>query len=255
MSSATRIKCRWENGIQLFYDDTTYETVNVNAPFYFYDDFTGLVGQVLAADAAQTWGVIDVSAAGLTTPIILPGTAVSGATGVVEIMMDVGQNEAQDSGIYWADQTPISILNDVQFECRLAMHTIPGAATVGVWGMCGAHNLDKDTIAESAWFRIEGSGALLLETQDTTNNNDDVATGITLVADEYHIFRIDFSAIADVKFYMDGVRLAPATTFDMSNLTAIEAMMQPYFMLDHAAVAQAGSSVISSFGVVPVYSI
>jgi len=244
-SSKTHIKCRWEHGIQIFYDAVTNETVHVNAPFHFYEDFVGHAG-LEVGDIAETWDVIDVSAAGDTTPAILPGTAASGATGVVEIKMDAGQNEAQDSGIYWGDQTPVSVYNDTQFECRLAMHTTPGADTTAVFGMCGAHNLDKDTTAESAWFRLQGSAVLLTETDDTTNDNDDTATGITLVADEYHIFRIDFADLSNVRFFVDGVRVSTATTFDMSNLTAAEAMFQPYLMLDHAAVAQAGSLYIDS---------
>ncbi len=245
-SSITRIKCRWDHGIQIFYDAITFETVHVNAPYHFYDDFTGLVGQVLNADVAQTWGVIDVSAAGLTTPIILPGTAANAATGVVHLMMAVGSNEAQDSGIYWADQTPISLYNDVQIEFRLALHDAIGAATQAMWGVEGAHNADGDTVDESAWFRVQGDQVLTVETDDTTNDEDTVATGITLVADEFHIFRIDFANMADVKFYVDGVRVGQATTLDMTNLSAIEAMIQPIIKLDHGAVAQAGSIYLDS---------
>ena len=239
-SSVTHVKSRWENGVQLFYVKSTLETVHVNAPFYFYDDFVGHAG-LEVGDTSETWDVVDVSPVDDTTPAVLPGTAASGATGVVELKMDVTTNEGQDSGIYWGDQTPVSVYNDTSFECRLAMHTVPGAATTAVFGMCGAHNLDKDTVAEKAWFRLQGSAVLLTESEDTTNTNEDVATGITLVADEYHIFRISFGNLADVRFYVDGLRVSAGTTFDMTNLTAAEAMFQPYLMLDHAVAQNAGS--------------
>jgi len=240
--TGTHIKCRWVNGMQEFYDAATFETVHVNAPFYFTDDFVGHAG-LEVGDIAETWEILAVGTGATTTPHIIAGTGADAATGVVEIMVDDGNNEAQDSGIYWGDQTAVSVYNDTVFECRLAMHVIPEANTTAVFGMCGHHNLDKDTVAESAWFRLQGSAALLVESDDTTgaHENDAVATGITLVEDEYHIFRIDFGNLSDVRFYVDGTRVAGATTFDMSDLTATEAMFQPYFMLDHAAVAENGS--------------
>lgn len=238
-SSTTRTKCRWENGVQIFYNGTTNETVRAMAPYWFYDDFTGHAG-LEVGDTSETWDVIDVSAAGLTTPAILPGTAASGATGVVNLMMDVGQNEAQDSGIYWGDQTPLNPYNDLQIEFRLALVDAIGAATTAMWGVEGAHNADGDTVAESAWFRVTGDQVLLTETDDTTNDTS-TTSATTLVASAYHIFRIDFGDMSDVKFFMDGTRVNAATAHDMTNLTAAEAMFQPIIKLDHGAVAQAGS--------------
>jgi hypothetical protein len=98
--------------------------------------------------------------------------------------------------------------------------------------MCGDHNLDKDTVTEAAWFRFDASLVCKVETDDTTNNNDDIATGHTAVAGTYDIYRIDFTDLTDVKFYINGTRVASGTTFDMSNLTAGEQQMQPYFSLD-----------------------
>ena len=57
---------------------------------------------------------------------------------------------------------------------------------------------------------------------------------MSTVAGTYNIFRIDFTNLYDVKFFIDGVRVATGTTFDMSNLTAGEQQMQPYFSLDKA---------------------
>ena len=240
-SSVTRTKCRWEHGVQIFYNGATNETVRAMAPYWYKDDFTGLVGQVTAADVGLTWGPIDVSAAGDTTPVILPGTAATGATGVVNLLMDVGQNEAQDSGIYWADQTPLNPYNDLQIEFRLALVDAIGGNTTAMWGVEGDHNADGDTVAESAWFRVTGDQVLLTESDDTTNDESNTST-ITLVASEFHIFRIDFGNMADVKFFMDGTRVNAGAVHDMTNLTATEAMFQPIIKLDHGAVAEAGSA-------------
>ena len=90
-------------------------------------------------------------------------------------------------------------------------------------------------MTEAAWFRFDADLAADVETDDTTNNNDDISTGHTAVAGTYDIYRIDFTTIADVKFFINGTRVATGTTFDMSNLSAAEQQMQPYFSLDKAS--------------------
>jgi hypothetical protein len=55
-----------------------------------------------------------------------------------------------------------------------------------------------------------------------------VATGVTATAAAYNIYRIDFTTITDVKFYIDGVAVGSGTTFDMSTGTGV--MVQPYLM-------------------------
>ena len=91
---------------------------------------------------------------------------------------------------------------------------------------------------------LDASGALDVETGDTTNNNDDTTTGLTLVAGTFNRFRIDFMDISDVKFYVDGARVASGTTFDMSNLTSAEAQFQPYISLDKASGTGVGTLLV-----------
>jgi len=124
--------------------------------------------------------------------------------------------------------------NGLIFETAVDMAVSPGTGVTAVFGMAGPHNLDKDTVANAAWFRFDASLVCKVESDDTTNNNDDVATGHTAAAGTRDIYRIDFTTIADVKFYINGTRVAGTTTFDMSNLSAAEQQMQPYFSLDKA---------------------
>ena len=108
--------------------------------------------------------------------------------------------------------------------------------------MCGDHNLDNDTIAESAWFKLDGVGTqIVCETDDNgVINNDDVATGVYAVAGTPNIYRIDFTDLRDVKFFIDGVRVASGTTFDLNVLTGATAILQPYIELDCGADASEG---------------
>lgn len=66
----------------------------------------------------------------------------------------------------------------------------------GFVGLCSGFNTDPDAIAESAWFKIAGGATgrnLVIETDDGTTNNDDIATGIVVPNDTWMRLRMDFA--------------------------------------------------------------
>ena len=99
---------------------------------------------------------------------------------------------------------------------------------------------------------MEGSAstsALVVETDDGTNDNNDVATGTSL-ASTLKTLVIDFEAgLSDVKFYVDGERVASSTTFDMSNVTAAQGV-QPFVQLQKASGTGVASVTIREFEVI-----
>jgi len=220
------IACKWnwhDTGHQVWYDKSTFETLQTTYPLQFVEDFNGAAGGSVF-DGTMLWNVVDVGAA--TEAIVADS---SGGQFLLHLAVT---NEAEDAVLYHNDNRTFDVGNGLIFETRVNMAVSPGAGVAAVLGMCGDHNLDKDTATESAWFKFAANLVALAETDDTTNDNDDVATGVTAVAGTYNIYRIDFTTIADVKFFIDGVRVASGTTFDMSNLSAAEQQMQPYFSLD-----------------------
>ena len=239
MSTSTR--SRWIDNALQFFNKDTHETVAMFSDVVFYDDFLGANGLagMPAADAAESgvqWVGLDVGDA--TNAFVADGP-----NGQYQLHMHV-TGEAEDSTLYWNDQLGLSVLNGGIIEFGVNMSTLATLGVTAVAGICGPHNLDKDTVANSAWFRWQGSGALLCETDDTTNDNDDKDPSITTVAGELNIYRIDLTVLADVKFFVNGVRLLATTTFDMSNLAAGEKVLQPYFSLDKASGAGLGDMVI-----------
>lgn len=140
-------------------------------------------------------------------------------------------SEAEDAVLYQGDTKNFDLDSRLIFECRAKVVT-PGAGVAVVFGVAGDHNLDKDSVAQHAWFRLQAGLDLLAETDDGTNDNDDVDTTMNLVSGTYYTFRIDLTDPSDVKFYVDGARLLSATTFDMSNFSG---RLQPYFSLDKAS--------------------
>jgi hypothetical protein len=223
------IGCKWNwhnTGQQVWYDKSTFETLKTTFPLYFYDDFLGAAGGSVF-DATQKWQVVDVGA--LATAAIVANSSNG------QFLLHIATtDEAEDAVLYHNDQLMFDVGNGLIFETKVNMAVAPGTGVEGVLGMAGPHNLDKDTVANAAWFKFDASMVCVAESDDTTNNNDDVATGVTVVAGTYNIFRIDFTTITDVKFFIDGVRVSTGTTFDMSNLSAAEQQMQPYFSMDKA---------------------
>lgn len=217
------IKARFRSGNIEYFESTTQQVVEATAPVFFHHQFNG---QVL--DVTNTWKAIDVGTLGTTTPAVVDGVG----GGVCRLLMDTN-DEPEDSGIYMNDIRVFDLNADLVCEFRVDAAVVMGTGVRCVFGMAGDHNLDKEAITEAAWFSMSASAVLNVETDDTTNNTD-AATGITMAAGTVYICKIDFRTLADVKFYIDGARVAASTTFDMSNLSTSEAMMQPYASLDKA---------------------
>lgn len=200
----------------------------------YQDDFIALGANIMSpATVTETnrngWSVVDVGDA--------TEAAVSNEPCGAMALTLAETSEAEDAVLYHGDQLSFDIDKLRTVEFRAAVVT-PGTGVCAVMGMAGAHNLDKDTVAQNAWFRLDASLVLKVETDDGTTDNDDAATGITLTTATYYWFKIDFTNTSDVKFYVktEGstkyTRVASSTTFDMDQYTS---GLQPYFSLDKAS--------------------
>ncbi len=216
------------------FDPTTYETRPWGAYVLFEDDFLGTDFMQTESGSTGPWTTVEVN---LNTAIAVLADQ---ANGVLRLVLDVDSN-AEDAVIYWGDQKGINVKAAAVIEIRAQLTVIPTLTAQIVLGLSGDHNLTKDSVTEHAWFKFDESAAALAESDDTTNDNDDIATGVTVLTSEYRIYKIDLSNLADVRFYIDGVGVAEGTTFDMSNLTDAEAIMQPYVSMDKGADAGLGT--------------
>lgn len=223
---STKSKYRGPN--LTFYESTTHERVLPLAPVLFYEDFLGG-----APRDAEIWTAIDVSSAGDTTPLL----SADAANGVMRFPLDT-DTEAEESGFTFGNQRPFTLNQGLIFEARVALATLPTLVAEAVWGLAGDKNASADAVAESIWFKADGSGAILAEFDDASNTSDDVATGVTLTAGLFATFRIDCTTITDCLMYINGARVASGTTFNMSNVAALK--LQPYFHIAKASGAGLG---------------
>jgi len=209
----------------------------------FYDDFLGDRSLLETNTENNPWNMA-VTGAGPPTFTIggingLATLAHSTDVQVQNVCMDFGDDLNFD----------IDLLQYVEFGVVLGQAALD-ATTMYAMGLASARNDAIDSLAEQALFRGIGADSttnLVVETDDGTNNNDDVATGTTFLNVQKK-FRISFThGTADVRFYVDDSRVAAGTTFDMSNYTG---GLQPYFQIQKTSDSNADSLIVDYIHIV-----
>lgn len=186
------------------------------------------------------WTIADTSSSG--TPTYLNITEDGGAAKLTL----ASTSEEEVVTLYHNDvlMWDLAKLQYVEFVAQVAGID---AVTDVVIGVATEQNDTEDSVPEHAWFKIDGSAstsALVVETDDATNDNDDKATGTTL-ASVYKRLTIDFTAgLSDVRFFVDGERVAGSTTFDMSDVTSGH-NVQPFVQIHKASGTGVGSVTIA----------
>lgn len=230
---STKIEGRYggQGGRLVFRDPyNSHETALPIADVVFYDDFLGQ-----AIDTTHNWTAKDT---GDATETLLE----DGAAGIVALHLAV-TGEEEEAGLYQNDKLWVRLDHAPVFECRVSPHVLPTLLTEMYFGLCDSYVKGELAAADNGplthiCFMLDGSGAVTIHTDDTANDNDAVATGVTLVADEWAVFRIDCSDPTNVLFFINGNRVASGTTFDVS--TDADQELQPYFMVYKSAGAGLG---------------
>ena len=149
------VKCEynWHNtGRQVFYDGTTFETLMTGYPVKFVEDFLGQTGGG-PFDGTVIWTALKVGVGALETAAI-----VADSSNGQFLLHLAATDEAEDTVLYHNDNRTFDVGNGLIFEARVDMAVAPGVGVTAVFGMANDHNLDKDTVAASAWFRFEEIG-------------------------------------------------------------------------------------------------
>lgn len=195
----------------------------------FTEDFLG--GQTFGASLSEgaPWKITDTSAAGTPTYAVVSPSAV----GEVALTM-AATSEVENVCLDFGDKLCFDIDNLQRYEARVKVSGCTSGTTIA-FGLQSARNDDTDSTANNAQFKMVGATsttAVVVETDDGTLDNDDTATGQTL-ATTYKRFVIDFTGgKSNVKFYIDGVRVAAGTTFSMANATS---SLQPFVQIQKSA--------------------
>lgn len=203
----------------------------------FYDDFNGAVATLpTSADPATAWLVDDTSVTG--TPTYTKGTSVL-------TMTLNNDNAAVNICTHFNDALDfdIDLIQSIEMRVRIGASTFTSGSTL-VFGLGSARDDTPDNVAANAWFRMEGANSTTLvycETDDGVRDVNDISSGVAL-GTTFKRFVIDFTGgKSNVKFYIDGQRVAASQTFDMSGYSA---GLQPIIQLQKAANTNADSVVV-----------
>ena len=196
----------------------------------FEDDFWG-ADTFSTAGQGSPWAIAYTSAAGTPTY----ATVTPSATGEVALTLEA-TSEVQNVCLSFGDTLSFDIDNIQLFECRLKVTGCTTGTTIS-WGLASARNNTPANMTALALFTMTGATsttAVTVETDDNVTDTAPVTSGQTL-ATVYKRFVIDFSGgKSNVKFYVDGIRVAASTVFTMAGYTA---SLQPFFQIQKAANA------------------
>ena len=144
---------------------------------------------------------------------------------------------------------------DIWAKCTASLAAVCQAS----FGMASARNDTIDSLTNHASFRLIGSNAVYCESDDNTNDVDDISAGDTLVA-AYKHFRINFKeglltvgppanrvggagGKANVLFSMENAQgqLRPVCQSQRFNMENCSTGLQPYFQLQKTSNAAGGT--------------
>jgi len=201
----------------------------------FEDDFFG--GKTYTSTVGEgNWKITDTSSSGTPTYASVSPSA----TGEIALTFD-NANEIQNVCLDFGDKLCFDIDNIQRAVFIVKTVATLSSATTLAFGLQSARNDDTDATTNNAQFKLAGSNAVVCESDDGTTDNDDKASGVSLVA-TYKEFVIDFTGgKSDVKFYINGARVCASQTFDMS---AYSSGLQPIIQIQKAANTNADSVVV-----------
>lgn len=214
-------KSRYVGGNLTFYDGTSFETTGPQAPAVFYDDFFGNDLVIPAAGSAESGVPWVKKIVGAGPPYVSKSAVVT--TNGLAVCGLTSTSEKQDAALYFGDTKNFDVTKGVVYEARVALLTLPSAAEVqAVWGLSSNWIDGPDNTSYYLEFGATGDGAISVRKKDGVATTS-VASGITVTAAQYCIFRIDATDVTSVKFYIDGAQVGSASF----GATGANAILQP----------------------------
>jgi hypothetical protein len=219
------------------YDAATSETITRYAAVILDEDFFGpshTAGIPTVATVGYPWIQKTVKSAG--TPTVAAIANAGG--GIIRLALDA-TSEKQEASLYAADVLNWDMTKSAIFEARVANHVLPSAAAVEmVFGLHSVWIDGPDNASFYADFQQLASGVVNLRTKDGVNTLSK-ASGVTLLVDAFHNFRMDATDPTNVRFSIDGAEVSAANLSFAA--TGASAILQPYFSVYKASGVGVGS--------------
>jgi hypothetical protein len=238
-------KVRYLAGTQVFYDpQQNYEHMMSMAPLFYDEEFLGggKAGGAFpsSATAGSDWVKKIVGAAPPTV-----GGVSNGAGGQVACTL-TSTSEKQDAALYWGDQLALDVTKNLVIELRAQLSVLPSAAGVqAVFGASSAWIDGPDNASKYLEFGATANGAILIRSQDGTAQKS-IASGITVLTTEWHVYRIECTDVTDIRYYIDGVQVSANNAVPFA-ATGSNAILQPYMSMYKPSGTGVGTLTVDYF--------
>lgn len=228
-------KVKWQGSIAEVYDPAyQYTHVHRFAPAAFEDHFFGADAVIPASGSEESGCKWSKKIVGAAPPTVAKVADAGG--GVVQCAL-TSDSQAQTAALEMGDMRNFDVSKGLIWEARVKVSVLPTLVAEAVWGLIGDYAA-PDSVTYSAFFTADGSGEIFCEVDD--NATDSSATsGVTATTAQWKVYRMDFTSVTDVKFYIDGSEVAAATTFPYA-ATGANAILQPWFGMYKASGAGLG---------------
>ena len=234
MSSLT--KGAFYAGVAYEFDSNSLETTVSAAPFQFSDDFVGAghtAGVPAAGSPTAGYAWVKKIVGSAPPPVALVTNA---SCGVMQCAL-TSTSEAEEASLYFNDSLAVpTICSTTQHsfvEWRSTLAVIPTGVAQAFLGLGSAWVGGPLNLARYAGFIWNASAALYITTKDANGDTYSFAAapigGSAITTDtNSHFYRIDFSNLADVAFFVDGNRVNAIGSVVWNPSSAANGVLQPW---------------------------
>lgn len=218
----SQTRAKWINNTLTFYDRTTHERVLPLAPVVFKDEFFGASTVIPAAGAPESGCAWVKKIVGAGPPTV--AKVADGANGLIQCAL-TADNQKQSADLYMDDQREFDVTHGLIWEAVIRLPVLPTDVAELNFGLIDDWADGYDANVYSAFFTADGSGLITCEVDDNATNSS-ASSGVTVTAGQTRIYRIDFTDVTNVLFFIDGAHVATGTTFPYA-ATGANAILQP----------------------------
>lgn len=220
------------------FDAASSETIQRFTAVTVDEDFVGPGHTTFPASGSPATGYPWVKKTVQTGGTPSVGPVANAAGGIIRLALDA-TSEKQEASLYANDALNWDMTKSAIWEARISNHVLPTGVVEMVFGLQSAWIDGPDNASFYAEFQQLSSGVVNMRTKDGVNTKSNAA-GVTMVADAFHIFRIDATDPTNVRFFIDGVETSTAGQMTFA-ATGSNAVLQPYVSVYKASGTGVGT--------------
>jgi hypothetical protein len=232
MSTLAITRAEYRGGVQVEFDGNTLETTAFAHPFQFGDDFVGAGHQagVPAAGSPAVGYPWVKKIVGSPTGVAVVS---NGAGGQMQCAL-AATSEAEEASLYFNDSLCFNTIKSAQVEWNAQLAVVPTGVASAFIGVGSAWVGGPTALARYAGFYWNASAGLTLISKDGAGNTASLTaapiggSAITTDTTLFHVYRIDFSNLADIVFLVDGNRVNASGSVAWNPSSAANAVLQPF---------------------------